>query len=66
MPESQLGERLAALLETVEGLRAQKFPELDAYLIKAILALHADSAVDDVGLARKTEKFVEEFLAREA
>jgi hypothetical protein len=64
MPEPHLDERLAALLETVEGLRAQKFADLDSNLVKAILALHADAAADDVELARKTEKIVEEYLAR--
>jgi hypothetical protein len=64
MAESQLGERLAALLETVEDLRAQKFSMLDSELVKAILALHADSTADDSELARKTEKLVEEYLAQ--
>jgi hypothetical protein len=34
----------------------------DSDLVKSILALHA--AADDVDLARKTEKIVEEYLAR--
>ena len=66
MPEPQSGERLAKLLETVEGLRAQDFADLDGDLVKAILALHADAAVDDSELARMTEKVVEDYLTRRA
>ncbi|OWW18371.1 hypothetical protein [Noviherbaspirillum denitrificans] len=59
----QRGEdQFQSLLDTVERLRRDKFPTLDAGLVREILRLHADSAAGDGELTRGVEQAVEHYL----
>jgi hypothetical protein len=50
---------LGAILETVEDLRAERFPQLDAGLVRSLLQLHADPGAPGSDFARQVEQLVE-------
>jgi hypothetical protein len=50
---------LGAILETVEELRAKRFPQLDAGLVRSLLQLHADPGVSGSDFVRQVEQLVE-------
>ena len=58
-------EHLRMLLATVERLRGERFPHLDAALVREILQIHADPDVAGAELARSVEQAVERRLAQE-
>jgi len=55
---------LRMLLQTVERLRAERYPHLDADLVQELLQLHADPAASDADLARHVEQSVERHLSK--
>lgn len=57
-------DQFQSLLDTVERLRRDKFPQIDAGLVREILRLHADSGAADGELARGAEQAVERHLAK--
>lgn len=59
-------EQLRSLLDTVERLRRDQFPDLDPALVSTILHLHADGTAADGDLAREVEQAVERYLAEES
>ena len=59
-------DQLQSLLETVERLRREKYPALDANLISDLLRMHADGGAGDGELARGVEQVVERYLAERA
>ncbi len=61
-PQSE--DQFQSLLETVERLRANKFPNVDAVLVREILRLHADGGAADGELSRAIEQAVENTLTK--
>lgn len=59
-------DQFQSLLDTVERLRRDKFPMLDAGLVRELLRLHADSGAADGELSRGAEQAVETYLAKGA
>jgi len=59
-------DQLQSLLESVERLRRDKYPTLDANLVSEILRMHADSGAGDGEIARGVEQVVERYLAERA
>lgn len=57
-------EQFQSLLDTVERLRRDKFPQIDAALLRDVLRLHADGGAMDSELARGAEQAVEQNLAK--
>lgn len=55
-------EQLQALLGTVEEIRASRFPEVPAELVRRILLHHADPAASETDLMRSLEQLVDEHL----
>lgn len=53
------------LLETVERLRREQYPDLDETLVREILSLHADVVEADGETARSAEQIVDRYLGRE-
>lgn len=70
MPGSKQGKtqdkQLASLLETVERLRSEKFPELPAALVSEILTLHSDPGASEGDVSRGVEQAVERHMSSEA
>lgn len=64
--QSRGEDQLQSLLDTVERLRRDRFPTLDASLVNELLRLHADGGAGDGELARGVEQMVERYLAKEA
>lgn len=64
--KSSGADQLQSLLESVERLRRDKYPTLDANLVSEILRMHADSGAGDGEIARGVEQVVERFLAERA
>ena len=62
-PPEDHGEALA---QTVEQLRQERFPEIDADLVRAILRTHSDSASAETDIGRAVEDLVERYLAQGA
>jgi len=58
-------DQLQSLLDTVERLRRDAFPDLDSQLVEEILRLHADPAAVDLELTRSVEQAVERHLRAE-
>lgn len=56
-------DQIKLLAETVERLRSQTYPHLDASLIRDLLLLHA-GGVDDADLSRSVEQLVERSLQK--
>ena len=59
-------DQLAALLATVERLRAERYPGLDADMVREVLLAHADPAGADADPARGVEKLIERYMANGA
>lgn len=59
---SQDEDQLRSLIETIESLRGERFPHLDARLVEEILRLHADPTSAEAELARNLEQAVERHL----
>ena len=57
-------ENLQSLINTVEQLRRERFPHLDADLVQALLQLHAEG-VADAEIGRRAEQLVEQRLQSE-
>jgi len=62
-PKSE--DQFRSLLETVERLRREKFPRLDADLVRELLRMHADGGAADAELTRGAEQAVERCLPKE-
>ena len=58
-------EHVQSLLDTVERLRRDKYPHLDAGLVRELLRLHADAGATEAELAREAEQTVERRIAKE-
>lgn len=68
MNEQQKAARdaqLHTLIETVEIIRAEKYPELPADLIKQMLLRHGDATTAETALVRELEKEVDSHLGKE-
>jgi len=57
-------DQLRSLLETVERIRAERFPHLDGTVVAQLLRLHADAGAGDGDLARAVEQAVDDMLSR--
>lgn len=69
MNEQQKAARdaqLHTLIETVEKIRAEKYPELPADLIKQMLLRHGDAATSETDQVRDLEKEVDNHLGQES
>lgn len=55
-------DQIQTLLDTVERMRAAKYPELNATLVRGILLLHADAAATDNELSRAVEELAEQHI----
>ena len=55
-------DQIQTLLDTVERLRAAKYPELNATLVRDILLVHADAAATDNELLRAVEELAEQHV----
>ena len=58
--------QLQSLVDTIEDLRKEKFPDLDATLVREILRLHASGQPLDTDTARALEQAVEHQLSKKA
>lgn len=57
--------QLQALMDTVERLRRDHFPQIDESLVREVLSLHADAAATPAELGRRVEQAVERRLTKE-
>lgn len=60
-----IDDQFQTLLETVERLRREKFPHIDAELVRSLLRLHADGLAADSDVMREVESQVEQLIAGE-
>jgi hypothetical protein len=51
-------DQFQTLLDTLERLRRERYPQLDAALVRELLQLHADAATADAELARGVEQAI--------
>ncbi len=58
-------EQLHTLIETVEQIRKQKYPELPANLVKKMLLRHGDTATSEMDQVRDLEQEVDCHLGLE-
>lgn len=58
--------QLQSLLDTVERLRKEHFPQLDSSLVREVLTLHGDGAAGDGELARSVEQAAERYLTKDS
>ncbi|WP_419629068.1 hypothetical protein [Thiolapillus sp.] len=68
MNEQQKAARdaqLHMLIETVEQIRAEKYPDVPANLVKQMLLRHGDAAASETDLVRDLEKEVDSYLGQE-
>ena len=61
--KQHIDDQFQSLLETVERIRSERFPRLDAELVRELLRVHADGTTADADLAREIERQVELRLA---
>lgn len=61
--ENERAGQLKALLETVEGIRSEEFPDVPAELVRRILVHHADPAASETELMRLLEQLVDDHLS---
>lgn len=54
-----IGSQIDMLIETVEMIRAEKYPDLPENLVKSILLKHEDIAASETDLIRDMESLVE-------
>jgi hypothetical protein len=59
-------DQLAALLATVERLRVDRYPGLNAGMVREVLLAHADPSAPDTDLSRVAEKLIERYLSGQA
>lgn len=59
-------DQLAALLATVERLRVERYPVLDADMVREVLLAHADPSAPEIDLSRVVEKLIERYLTGQA
>ncbi|WP_416050075.1 hypothetical protein [Cupriavidus basilensis] len=64
--EQASDNQFQSLLDAVERLREEKFPQLDATLVRELLRLHSDVTAEDRDLARGVEQAVEHHIPKEA
>lgn len=55
-------EQLQALIDSVQAIRAQSFPDIPEALVEEILLHHADAAAQESDLLRGLEKLVDELV----
>jgi len=58
-------DQLRTLLETVERIRAEKYADVPAGLVKQILLRHGDAAATEAELVRDLEKLVDDAMKQE-
>ncbi len=58
MPDPVSPSREVSLPDTMERIRAERFPHLDRDLVREILALHAESGATLQGLSRKVDEVI--------
>ena len=58
MPEEKFREDGSSLIDTVERIRKERFPDLDADLVREIMILHADPEAASQGLARAVDEAI--------
>ena len=61
MPDNTHANRDASVADTIERVRAERFPEVDRDLVLEILRLHADGVVPD-----NVARLVDEAIATRA
>ena len=69
MNEEQVAARdaqLHGLVEVVEGIRAEKYPEIPANLVRQMLLSHGDATATETDLVRGLEKLVDSILGEES
>jgi hypothetical protein len=54
-----------SLLDTIERLRRDRFPQLNADLVRELLRLHSDGAAADGDLTRGAEQAIERHFSKE-
>lgn len=54
--------QLQVLLDTVEGIRSEKFADVPKELVRRILLHHTDAAAGETDLMRSLEQLVDEHL----
>ena len=62
---SVLDEQIEPLLQAVERIRKERYPALDADLVRAILRLHSDAAAPESDVSREVEQLAERRLEQE-
>ncbi|MNJ68255.1 hypothetical protein D3C81_2089690 [compost metagenome] len=62
---SNTEDQFQSLLDTVERLRCEHYPDLDEELVREILRLHAETGEINGETVRTVEQTVERHLARE-
>lgn len=58
-------DQLRALIETVEVIRAEKYADVPADLVKQVLLRHGDAAATETELVRDLEKLVDDAIKQE-
>ena len=58
MPDPVSPNREVSLQDTMERIRAERFPHLDRDLVREILALHAEPGATLQGLSRKVDEVI--------
>ena len=64
MADDRGDDQFKALLNTVEKLRADTFPTLDADLVRELLRMHGSGLPADAETSRRVEQAVEAQLAK--
>lgn len=59
------GDQITSLLDTVDQLRRERFPHLNAELVESLLRRHADPSAAESELVRSVELLVEKSLTEE-
>jgi len=60
-----MNEQLKALVETVERLRLDQYPDLDGDLVRQLLEIHADIGAAEADYGRAVEQTIEQYLSDE-
>jgi hypothetical protein len=64
--DDEAAARAASLFDTLERIRGDHFPHLNANLVREILRLHADPATAQGDLTRGLEQAIERYLSQES
>jgi hypothetical protein len=59
-----IDDQFQSLLQAVEGIRKERFPDLEAEVVRELLRIHANGSIADAEIARETERRVEAYLAK--